>query len=493
MMVTEKWAGGRRILDRSIQLGQGSVSRLLLNFSTPAIVAALAQALYSSIDSVFLGHVIGSDAIAATTVCLPPMLVVLAFGMLIGFGAAALISIRLGEQRKADAEQVLGNATALLLIASLGLTAAGLWQIDRLLALFGASDAALSVGQPSTAVLSYARVYLQIILAGTVFQCLLFGLNAMIRAEGNPKVAMLSMVLSVLLNLALAPVLIVWLRWGMFGAALATVLAQAISAAWVLLYFLSGRGVLRFRAGNFRLKAGVCRKICALGFPSFAMMLVNSVFHCILINQLRLYGGYLAISVWGIVYRMLMVFFTPIIGLYQGAQPIIGYNYGARRFDRVKRALEVAILAATALMTCGFAVSMGLPRQIIWLFLGAEQKDLPAVVALGAHAIRLATMMLPLVGFQVIAANYFQAVGKPIFAMLLVLSRQVILLIPLLLWLPHCFGLGLDGVWVSFPCADLCSSVLTAVFLFGELRHLREKHLDATADAAAWTPSLARD
>ena len=220
------------------------------------------------------------------------------------------------------------------------------------------------------------------------------------------------------------------------------------------------------------------------------MMLVNSVFHCILINQLRIYGGYLAITVWGIIYRLLMVFFTPIIGLYQGDQPIIGYNYGAGRFNRVKRALEIAILAATALMTCGFVVSQGLPRQIIWLFLGQEQKDFPAVLALGTHAIRLATLGLPLVGFQVIAANYFQAVGKPMQSMLLTLSRQVILLIPILLVLPHFFGL--DGVWGSFPCADLCSSVLTAACLFWELRRLREKHLD-TAATAVWAPSLAGD
>jgi putative MATE family efflux protein len=478
--------------DRSAQLVEGSVSGLLLKFSTPAIVAALAQALYSSIDSVFLGHAIGSDAIAATTVCLPPMLVVLSFGMLIGFGAAALISIRLGQQRKADAEQVLGNATTLLLITSLAITVLGLLHLDRILAIFGANYGTVSAVEAhlGDAVLPYARTYLRIIIAGTVFQCLLFGLNAMIRGEGNPKIAMLSMVLSVLLNLALAPVLILWFQWGMFGAALATVLAQAVSAGWVLLYFVTGRSLLKFHVRNFRLNAGVCANICALGLPSFTMMLVNSVFHCILINELRIYGGYLALAVWGIIYRLLMVFFTPIIGLYQGAQPIIGYNYGACRFDRVKRALEIAILAATALMTCGFVVSQGLPKQIIWLFLGQEQKDFPAVLALGTHAIRLATLGLPLVGFQVIAANYFQAIGKPMQSMLLTLSRQVILLIPILFVLPRFFGL--DGVWVSFPCADLGSSVLTAACLFWELRRLREKHLD-TAAAAVWAPTLAGD
>jgi putative MATE family efflux protein len=467
--------------DRSAQLGHGSIPRLLLKFSAPAMVAALAQQLYNSIDAVFLGRFVGDDAIAATTVCLAPMLVVLAFAMLIGFGAAALISIRLGQQRKADAEQILGNATVLLVVASAGLAAAGLLFLDRILALFGASDA----------VLPLARTYLTIILAGAIFQCLLFGLNAMIRGEGNPAIAMLSMLLSVLLNLALAPLLIIWLRWGMFGAALATVLSQAVSAAWMLLHFLAGKSVLRFHLRNFRLNRAICTSIFAIGLPSFAMMLVNSVFQCILLNQLAVHGGDLAISVWGILYRVLMVFFTPVIGLYQGAQPIIGYNYGARRFDRVKRALEIAILAATALMTCGFAVSMGLPGQIIRLFLGQQQKNFPAVLALGTHAIRLATMMLPLVGFQVIASNYFQAVGKPKQAMLLTLSRQVILLIPMLLILPHFFGL--NGIWVAFPCADLGSSMLTAVCLFWELRRLRDKHLDSTPAPTPWTPTLAGD
>jgi putative MATE family efflux protein len=397
--------------------------------------------------------------------------------MLIGFGGAALISLRLGQRRRADAERILGNATLLLIIGSLVLTTVGLVFFDPILTCFGAS-------RP---VLPFARAYFRVIAAGAIFQCLLFGLNAMIRSQGNPVVAMSAMLLSVLLNLALAPLLIIWAGWGVFGAALATVLSQAVSAAWMLLHILVGKSALRFHLGNFRLHAAICLDIFSVGLPSCAMMLVNCVFWCILLNRLGYYGGDLAIAVWGIIYRVLMVFFTPVIGLYQGAQPIIGYNYGAGRFDRVKRALEVAVLAATALMTCGFALSMGLPGQLIRLFLGDQQKDVAAVLALGTHAIRLATLMLPLVGFQIIAANYFQAIGKPLQAMVLALSRQVILLIPILLVLPRFFGL--NGIWGSFPCADLCSSVLTAVCLFWELRRLREKHLDTAA--AAWAPAPA--
>jgi putative MATE family efflux protein len=455
-------------MDRSAQLGQASIPRLLLRFSLPAIVGMMAQASYYLIDRIFVGHALGSDGIAGTTVAFPFMLIVLAFGMLIGFGGTALISIRLGEGRRTEAEKVLGNAAVLLVAASAFITAAGLLWLNPILVIFGASKT----------VLPYARDYLQIIVLGTVFQMLAFGLNAAIRGEGNPKIAMLSMLISVVLNLILAPIFIFRLCWGMQGAALATVISQAVAAVWVVSYFLSGTSVLRFHLPNLRLKRGLCRQIIVFGSPPFAMQLAASVLQSVLNHQLGVFGGDLAISVMGILYTMFMMVGMPIFGINQGAQPIIGYNYGAERFDRVKKTLELAILAATGIALAGFGVMMLFPAQVIRLFNDKDQ----ALLALGTHAIRLSTIMLPVVGFQIVSASYFQAIGKPKTAMLLMLSRQVLLLIPAALVLPFFFGL--DGVWAALPMSDFGASLLTGICLLVELQELKANHLQGQAEEA---------
>ena len=419
----------------------------------------MAQASYNLIDRVFVGHALGSEGIAGTTVAFPFMLVVLAFAMLIGFGGTALISIRLGEGRKAEAEHVLGNTAVLLIVASIFITTVGLLGLNRILAICGASDM----------VLPFARDYLRIIVLGSVFQMISFGLNAAIRGEGNPRIAMLSMLISVLLNVILAPIFIFWFSWGMQGAALATVISQAVAAVWVVGYFLAGTSVLRFHAHTLRLDGSICRCIFVFGSPPFAMQLTASVLQSLLNHQLSVYGGDLAISVMGVLYAMFMMVAMPIFGLNQGAQPIIGYNYGARRFDRVKKALEMAVLAATGLAVVGFSGMTLCPAQVIRLF---NQEDV-ALVALGTHAIRIATMMMPLVGFQIVSASYFQAVGRPKEAMLLMLSRQLLLLVPAALILPLFFGL--DGVWAALPTADFGASVLTGICLLLELRELKAK------------------
>jgi putative MATE family efflux protein len=448
-------------MDRSAQLGQASIPRLLLGFSVPAIVGMMAQASYNLIDRVFVGHALGSDGIAGTTVAFPFMLVVLAFGMMVGFGGTTLISIRLGEGKKTEAEQVLGNTAVLLIVASIFITAAGLFWLNPILAICGASDT----------VLPYARDYLRIIVLGAVFQTVAFGLNAAIRGEGNPKIAMLSMLISVLLNAILAPMFIFGFSWGMQGAALATVISQAVTAVWVVSYFLGGTSVLKFHIRNLRLGGDVCRQIITFGSPHFAMQLAASVLQSVLNHQLGVYGGDLAISVMGVLYAMFMMVAMPIFGVNQGAQPIIGYNYGAERFDRVKKTLELAILAATGIALVGFGVMMLFPAQVIRLFNDEDQ----ALLTLGTHAIRISTIMLPIVGFQIVSASYFQAVGKPRTAMLLMLSRQMLLLIPAALILPLFFGL--DGVWAALPTSDFGASLLTGICLLVELRRLKANHL----------------
>jgi putative MATE family efflux protein len=447
-------------MDRSRRLGEESIPRLLLTFSFPAIVGMLAQAIYNVVDRAFVGQAVGPLGIAGATVSFPFMLILLAFGMLIGFGSAALVSIRLGEQRKAEAEHVLGNALVLLVGVGLLLTLTGLVFLDPILTMFGASRE----------VLPLARGYLRIIVLGSTVQCVAFGLNAIIRGEGNPRMAMYTMLIGALLNTILDPIFIFHFGWGMQGAAAATVTAQVVSAVWVLSYFLGGKSLLKIHAGNLRLRRRVCGSIVAVGSPMFAMQIAASLMNAVLNNQLRIFGGDLAISVMGIIYAVALFIAMPIFGINQGAQPIIGYNHGARRFDRVKKTLLAATLFATVICVSGFLVVMLFPSKVIWLF----NREDEALMRLGTRAIRICLVMFPIIGFQIVSTSYFQAVGKPKQAMLLGLSRQVILLIPAILILPHFFGL--DGIWAALPVADATSSIWTAVWLSLELRHLRRQY-----------------
>ncbi len=449
-------------MDRAERLGHGSIVSLLLKFSAPAIVAMVAQALYNIVDRVFVGQALGTLGIAGVTLAFPFMLVLMAFGMLIGYGSAALISIRLGERRREDAERVLGHAVVLLLLASLGLTICGLVFLDPLLRLMGASAASQPI----------ARQYLQIIVAGSCFQILGFGLNATIRGEGNLRIAMCTVLIGALLNTLLDALFLFGFGWGVRGAALATILSQVVSTTWVWGYFMSGRSLLRLHWKNLRLRGAICRSIVVTGSPMFAMQLANSVMNTILLNQLRVYGGDLAISVMGIVHAVSFCIAMPVFGLNQGSQPIIGYNYGARNYDRVLRTLQWAVLFATVICVAGFVLAMFAPAHVIVLFSHRQQGD-PELMAMGSHAIRICLAMYPIIGFQIVSSSYFLAVGKPKQALILGLSRQVLFLIPAVVLLPRVFGL--DGVWYAYPTADLCASVLTAVWLGLELRELRRQ------------------
>ena len=442
--------------DRSRQLGEGSITRLLAEFSIPAIVGLLAQALYLIVDRIFIGWALKSPGIAGITVCFPLMLVIMGFSLLIGLGAAALISIRLGEQRKAEAELVLGNAATLTVIASVVLTAVGLLLLDRSLVLVGASQD----------VLPYAHDYMQIIVLGTICQIVGYGLNAPIRGEGNPRVAMLTLLIGVLLNAILAPIFIFAFGWGMRGAGLATILSQGVSAVWVAAYFLRGDSLLRIRWKNLRLKKSVCLEIMAIGSSPFAIQIAAAVMQSILNCQLDRYGGDEAIAAWGIIWAVIMMFFMPIFGINQGSQPIMGYNYGAGEYARVKEALRTAIAVATAIAVLGFAVMMLGTVPVVRLFNPGDAE----LQTMTVRAMRICVIMMPLVGFQVVSAGYFIAVGKPRESMLVSLSRQLLFLIPAVLVLPSFFGL--TGVWAALPTADLSSSLLSAVLLWFEWRHL---------------------
>lgn len=447
-------------MDNSKQLGEMKVLNLLIKFSIPAIVGMLVNALYNVVDRIFIGHGVGSQGIAGITIAFPVMLVMMAFSVLIGIGANSLVSIRLGQDRKEEAEGIFGNAITLLILSSLALSIIGLVFLDPLLRLLGASEQ----------IMPYARDYLQIILIGGVFQSIGMGMNNFIRSEGNPKIAMYTMLIGALINTVLDPIFIFVFHWGMKGAAFATILAQLVSAIWVFMYFLQGKSLLKIRHKNLILKSSVVNGIVALGLAPFAMQIAASVQNLIMNTSLVSYGGDIAISGMGVVNSIITLMIMPLFGINQGVQPIIGYNYGAKKYDRVKEAYKLAVIFATVIVVIGWIVTRLFPEQLVYLFNSKDEE----LISFGTMAIKRFMMFLPVVGFQIISSNYFQAIGKPTHSALLGLSRQVLILIPALIILPKFFGI--EGVLSAGPLADIVSTVITGIFIFIEMKRLDSSH-----------------
>lgn len=446
-------------MDHSLEMRDKSIGRLLWNFSLPAIVGMLVNSLYNVIDRIFVGRGIGSLAIAATTVAFPLMIVLLAVSIFIGVGATALISIRLGEGKKEEAEKIAGNAITMLVL--LPALAAGVFFIF--------SEPILIACGASPEVLPYAMDFTQIIMLGAVFGSISLGANNFIRAEGNPKVAMYTQLIGAAFNVVFNYVFIFIFGWGMKGSAFATILAQAISAAWVLGYFITGRSLVKLRLVNLRPRWVILSGIMAIGFGQFAMQIAASVQQVILNNTLTAYGGDLALSAIGIVMSIATLLFMPVLGVAQGAQPIIGYNYGARQYKRVGDTWKLAVIAGTGIALIGYLALHIWPEQLVGLF---SESDV-ALTAITTHAMLIYMALIPLVGFQIVSATYFQAVGKARQAAVLSLSRQVLFFIPLLVILPRFWGV--EGVWRAAPIADFLAVSLSATMMYYEMRSLRKE------------------
>ena len=448
-----------QVVEREKLLGESEIPKLLLKFSLPAIVGMLVNALYNVVDMIFIGKGVGPLGIAGVRIGFPIMVVNMAFSMLFGIGANSLISIRLGQKRKDEAELILANAMAIMLITAVTISVVGLTFLTPLLKIFGASEA----------VFPYARDYLSIILYGAIFQVIGMGMNNFIRGEGNPKIAMITMLIGAILNTILDPLFIFVFDWGIKGAAFATIFSQAVSATWVLHYFLFGKSMLKVRKPNLKIRPDIIESIIAIGLAPFSMQIAGSILIVIMNNSLSFYGGDIAVSGMAIINNVSMMFMMPVFGINQGSQPIIGFNYGAKKYDRVKKTLKIAIGAATALVTLGFILTRLFPRQIIGIFTDDIQ-----LIEFGAFGLKRFLMFMPIIGFQVVSSSYFQAVGKPKQSMFLSLSRQVLILIPLVLILPK--FMGLNGLLTAGPVADLSASMLTALFLGREMRNLDKQH-----------------
>ena len=446
-------------MEHTRRMGEERISRLLIRFSIPAIMGMTVNAIYNVVDRIFIGQGVGPLALSGLTIGFPIMLVIMAFSMLIGLGATALISIRLGEGRKGTAELILGNAVTLFIFFALIITILGSIFLEPLLTFFGASSD----------VLPYSKAYMRIILFGTLFMNIGFGMNNFIRAEGNPNIAMITMLGGAIINIILDPILIFGFNMGVQGAALATIIAQFGAAIWVFSYFFSKRSTLDIKLKNLFPSWLIVRGIIALGSSFFMMQMASSVIWLFFNRTLSHHGGDLAIAAMGIIHSLTMFILMPCFGINQGVQPIIGFNYGARKYKRVKRALQRGILFASGVCITGYIVIMLFPTQLVSIFSGDNQE----LIEIAATGLRTFLLLLPIIGFQIVSTSYFQATGKPAMAMFLSLSRQVILLLPLLLILPH--YLGVRGVWLSAPLADIGSVLLTAFFIFREIKKLNRK------------------
>jgi putative MATE family efflux protein len=444
---------------RTRQLETLSIGRLLLMFSIPATLGTMVNATYNLIDRIFVGRYVGELGLAATTVSFPVMMIMMAFGMMIGFGSNTLISIRLGEKEYDQAERVVGQALLLFLILAVFFVFFGLLFLEPLLGVFGASDE----------VMPYGKQYLSIIISGVLFHEISFGVNSFIRGEGNPRVAMMTMLISALLNIFLDYLFIVQFDWGIRGAAFATVIAQSVATAWICWYYLSGRSTLRWRWRNLRLEKPLLRKVFLLGLPPFIMSISNCVLQAFLNNRLGTYGGDRAIAVMGIIFAIFMVMFMPLLGISQGLQPIVGYNTGAKQYRRIRQALKLALLVASILSFCYIIPVQFFPEALFSLF-ARNNSDL---IELGSYAIRRFLVMLPLIGVVIIGSYYYQATGRPMISLFLSMTRQVLILLPLIIVLP--LFLGLDGIWIAGPISDTGAFLATSTLLFFEFRRLRRK------------------
>ena len=445
-----------------LSLGTDRLATLLVRYAIPSIIAMTSTSLYNIIDSIFIGHGVGAMAISGLALTMPLMNLSSAFGAMVGIGAAAIISIRLGEGNRAAAEKTLGNVVLLNSIIGLVMMVISILFLDPILYFFGASEQTLP----------YARDFMQIILAGSVITHMFLGLNEVLRASGYPQKAMFFMLTSVAINCTLNPLFIFVFGWGIRGSALATVIAQSVALSLSLRHFSREDSFLHFKRGIFRLRRKIVSGILSIGTAPFLLLLCASVVVIFVNKALQLHGGDLYIGAYGVINRVVMLFIMVVSGLNQGKQPIVGYNYGAKQYLRVMKTLFMTIFCATCVTTAGFLIGELFPRQVALLFVGEGDLDSTQLIEAVCEGLRIVVVFFPIVGFQIVTSNFFQYIGKPKRAILLSMTRQMLFLVPLLILLPSHYGTL--GVWWSMPIADCAATLLAALLLFQQIRWFRK-------------------
>ncbi len=438
------------------ELSEKPVFSLLLQYAIPAIVAMVASSLYNIVDGIFIGQGVGAGAIMGLAITMPIMNLSAAFGAMVGVGGSTLLSVKLGEKDYNFAAKILGNVITLNCIIGIGLGAVMLLFLDPILRFFGASDYTIP----------YARDFMVIVLIGNVFTHLFLGLNAMLRSSGKPKKAMKATIMTVIINIALAPLFIFVLHLGIRGAALATVLSQLIVLLWQFKLFSNPNELIHLRRDTYRLERRIVTGSLSIGLSPFLINLCACLVVIIINKQLVSYGGDVAVGAYGIANRMMFFFVMVVIGINQGMQPIAGFNFGAKHYTRLNQVLKYAITIATGIWIVGFIVCVLLATPVASAFTNDEE-----LLKEAAHALRVMNLVVPIIGFQMITIGFFQSIGKAGISIFLSLTRQLLFLVPLLLILPNFFGL--EGIWYSVPIADGTAAITAAIVLIYHMRKFK--------------------
>ena len=437
-------------------LDDDRISRLLLKLSLPAFFGLAVITLYNVVDTIFIGHYVGALGIAGLSICFPVQMLSMGIGQMTGMGGASLISRLIGAGNTPKAERALGNALVSTLVLCLIFMAAGLTNIDSVLRLIGASDT----------VLPYARDYLTIILIGLFFQTCAMTMTFLIRAGGNAAVPMIGMILGAVLNIMLDAIFIILLGMGVKGAALATIIAQVISVGYFISYYLTGKSYLKLQPNSFIIEWHIFKQILAIGVASFTRTMSTSVSMIFINRMLNVYGGDPAVSAFGILNRLVMFALMPGMVIGQGLQPILGFNYGAKRYDRALRSIGIAVAAATFCSIIAFLLLYFSPGLFIRIFTTDSE-----LIALGVYAAKRVFFLLYLVGLTMVCSIVFQALGKAVKAFITAVSRSALFLLPCVLILPHYFQL--DGVWLAFPVTDVLTLILVLILIIPQIQDLR--------------------
>ena len=442
-------------------LGKDSIPRLLVTFAAPAIVGLMINALYNIVDRIFVGNGVGAMGLAGIAVSFPAFVIMMAFGMMVGVGGSVSFSIRLGQRKIPVAEKILANSLVLIVSMTVCLVAGQIIFIEELLRFFGATDT----------ILPYAKTYTEIILFGNVFLTANMTMNNFIRASGFPRFAMGTMVVGAIVNTILDPVFIFCFDMGVGGAALATVIANICSFAWASSFFISSKAPYRIRMKNLPLNSKAVLAILSIGIAPFTIQMANGFMQTVMNKTLVEYGGDLAVSALGVAASTVVLLFMPVMGVCEGAQPLIGFNFGAKNYRRVVRIYWLAAGVSTAIMFVSWIILRFFAGHVVALF-DPDDQDL---IALGGKALKAMTLMIPLIGFQIATTVFLQATKHPRWAAFLSLCRQLLFLIPSLMILPR--YLGLAGVFYSLPVADFLAAVLCVAVTAAHLKKMRRLSL----------------
>ena len=440
---------------QSTRLGVEKISNLMINLCVPAFITMFAMSLYNIVDTIFVARGVGTLGVAALSIAFPIHMIMGALAGTFGIGGASIISRRLGAKAIGEANRVFNHVIWLTGFFSMLMTATAFLLLDPLLRTFGATDN----------ILPYAKDYLSIILLGSVFATFAMATNNVVRSEGNAKIAMLTMLIPAVINMILDPIFIFGLDMGIKGSAIATVIAQFTAATWLLKYYIGGKSSLTLKWIGFLPDFKVVQEIISIGLPSFIMMSSTSLMVVSINWMLLIFGGEIQIAVFGIINRVMAFVYLPITAIVQGMQPIIGYNYGAKLQGRVTQTVKLGLIGSTIIASIVWVVPVGIPELLMNIFSNDNH-----VIVNGTNALRLVFLLAPIIGFQMVTAGLYQALGKAKTSLMLSMSRQLLFLIPFVLTLPHLYGL--KGVWMSFPIADGLAFLAALIILLKDRKML---------------------